>query len=117
MADCIAVVSDMIFATRIRSTAEKAGAECRVVHSKDGLCQALEDCAPKAVLIDMDCDGVSAEESIRIVKAQRPHARVVAFFSHVQSEQRTQALAAGADDVWPRSMFVQRLPGVLSKLS
>lgn len=113
MTDCIAVVTDMIFATRIQGTAEKAGAECRLANTQDALREALEACEPKTVLVDMDCAGLSAEESIRVVKARRPHARVVAFFSHVQTERRKQALAGGADDVWPRSTFVQRLPGVL----
>ena len=114
MADCIAVVSDLIFATRIKSTAEKTGDECQLVSTQDGLCQELEAYEPKAELVDMDCDGVSAEESIRLVKARWPRTRVIAFFSHVQTEQQKQALAAGADDVWPRSTFVQRLPSLLS---
>ena len=88
MTDCIAVVTDMIFATRIQGTAEKVGAKCRLANTQDALCEAIEAFDPKTVVVDMDCDGVSAEESIRVVKARRPHARVVAFFSHVRTERR-----------------------------
>ena len=110
MATCIAVVSDLIFSTRITATAKKLGATCRVVMTLDALKDALESDAPDLVLVDMNSQGVSAEDSIRMVKTRRPTARVVAFFSHVQTELLEQAESAGADDVWPRSAFVQRLP-------
>ena len=75
---------------------------------------ALESEQPETVLVDMHCDGISPEESIRAVKSLCPNARVVAFFSHVQTELMEQAKAAGADVVWPRSAFVQRLPELLA---
>ena len=114
MTNCIAVVSDLIFSTRITATAKKQGSTCRVVMTLNALQDALESDAPDLVLVDMNSQGVSAEESIRMVKTQRPTARVVAFFSHVQTELLEQAENAGADDVWPRSAFVQRLPELLN---
>jgi hypothetical protein len=38
---------------------------------------------------------------------------VVAFFSHVQTEFLEKAKAAGADEILPRSAFVQRLEQLL----
>ncbi len=110
----IAIVSDMIFATRITGTAEKIGTKCRVVNDPDALQDALESGKPRTVLVDMNCDGISPEEAIRTMKSQCTNARVVAFFSHVQTELKEQAKAAGADDAWPRSVFVQRLPELLA---
>ncbi len=110
---CIAIVSDMIFATRITGTAAKVGAKCKIVKDPSALHDALESDEPGTVLVDMNCDGISAEEAIRTVKSHRPNARVVAFFSHVQTELKEQAKAAGADDVWPRSVFVQQLQQLL----
>lgn len=114
MGSCIAIVSDMIFATRITATAESVGASCAIVKSPGTLQKALESENPRTVLVDMNCDGISPEEAIRTVKSHCPSARVVAFFSHVQTELMEQARAAGADDVWPRSVFVQRLPELLA---
>ena len=114
MGSCIAIVSDMIFASRITGTAAKVGAKCKIVKDPGALHDALESDEPGTVLVDMNCDGISPEEAIRTVKSQCPNARVVAFFSHVQTELREQAKAAGADDVWPRSVFVQRLPELLA---
>ncbi len=114
MGSSIAIVSDMIFATRITGTAAKVGAKCKIVKDPGALHDALESDEPGTVLVDMNCDGISPEEAIRTVKSQCPNARVVAFFSHVQTELREQAKAAGADDVWPRSVFVQLLPELLA---
>ena len=113
MGSCIAIVSDMIFATRIRGTAEKLGANCRIMNDPTDLQASLESENPGTVLVDMNCDGISPEEAIRTVKSHCPIARVVAFFSHVQTELMERARAAGADDAWPRSAFVQRLPQLL----
>ncbi len=110
MGRCIAIVSDMIFTTRITGTAEKVGTKCKIVKDAGALQDALESNEPGTVLVDMNCDGISPEEAIRTVKSQYPNARVVAFFSHVQTDLMEQAKAAGADDAWPRSAFVQRLP-------
>lgn len=113
MHGCIAIVSDMIFATRIASTAKKLGTACAIVNDVGGLRAALASGAPGTVLVDMHCDGMSPEEAIRTAKSVCPAARVVAFFSHVHTDLMEQAAAAGADDVWPRSVFVQRLEAVL----
>ncbi len=116
MGNCIAIVSDMIFATRITGTAQKVGVKCKVVNDPNALQDALESENPRTVLVDMNCDGISPEEAIRTVKTRCPTARVVAFFSHVQTELMEQARAAGADEVWPRSAFVQRLPQLLEDI-
>ena len=113
MSTCIAIVSDMIFATRITATAAKVGANCKIVKATGALQAALKSHEPGTVVVDMNCDGISPEKAIRTVKSQCPNARVVAFFSHVHTELMEQARAAGADDAWPRSVFVQRLPQLL----
>ena len=113
MGSCIAIVSDMIFASRISSTAKMVGTRCKIINNAGDLQSALESQELKTVLVDMSCDAISPEEAIRTVKSHCPSARVIAFFSHVQTELMEQAKAAGADDVWPRSTFVQRLPGLL----
>lgn len=113
MSSCLAIVSDMIFASRITGTAAKLGTPCQVVGDLPSLEAALSESEPKTVFVDMNLDGLSAGDAIRTVKALRPGARVIAFFSHVQTELMEQARSAGADDVWPRSLFVQKLQQVL----
>ena len=113
MNSCIAVVSDMIFATRISGTAQQLGAACNVVKNLDDLNAALESRPPQTVLVDMECEGLSPADAIRVVKATCADARVIAFFPHPQTDLMDQAKAAGADETIPRSAFVQRLPDLL----
>lgn len=108
----IAIVSDLIFATRIRATAESLGAECRIIAAPDGLETALREAAPSVVIVDMHVASLSPAEAIRKVKTAWPTTRVAAFSSHVQTELMASARVAGADDVWPRSKFVQELPSL-----
>ncbi len=114
MKSCIAIVSDLIFSSRIKGTAGKVGAKCKTVRSTCALSDALESETPETVLVDLQCDGISPEEAIRTVKEHSPTTRVVAYCSHVQTDLMEQAKAAGADEVWPRSVFVQRLPELLA---
>ena len=114
MDHCIGIVFDLIFAARITGTADKVGVKCKIVKDPGTLPDVLESENPRTVLVDMNCDGISPEEAVRTVKSRCPNARVVAFFSRVQTELKEQARAAEADDVWPRSAFVQRLPELLA---
>lgn len=125
----IAVVSDLLFATRIAQAARHAGVPCTVAADLRGLDAALAAPAaadsvpakrdeeptnpPLLTVVDMNVQGVSPTDAIRAVKARRPEAHVVAYFSHVQTAQAQEARAAGADEVLPRSAFVERLASLL----
>lgn len=109
---CLAVVSDLIFATRVRSTAESLGAACQVVATTDGIATALSTGDCDLVIIDMHVSSMSPTDAIRHIKLIRPGTRIVAFFSHVQTDLMRAAQEAGADEVWSRSKFVQELPGL-----
>jgi len=106
------VVSDLIFATRIRSTAESLGVACRIVTTEQGIAAALSGADVNLVIVDMHVSSMSPTDAIRQVKRLQSTARVVAFFSHVQTDLMRAAQEAGASDVWPRSKFVQELPGL-----
>ena len=115
MNGCLAIVSDLIFASRITGTAAKLGTECRVIRTLSSLEAAISESEPKTVLVDMSVESCAPDDAIRTAKTLCPGARVIAFFSHVQTELLERAQSAGADDVWPRSLFVQNLPQVLEE--
>ena len=114
MPHCIAIVSDLIFSSRITGTASQVGATCKVVKDLASLQDALEAGEADTVLMDLSCDGLAPQEAIRTIKSNCPGVRVVAFCSHVQTELMAQAKSAGADLVLPRSAFAQQLPQLLS---
>lgn len=114
MSDCIAIVSDLIFASRITGTAATAGVACTVVRTKQELERALAAESPALVLVDMNAEGLVVDAAITAVKTHYPGSRVVAFFSHVHTELKCRAETAGANEVLPRSVFVERLSDLLS---
>ena len=114
---CIALVADLMFSSRVSGTARQAGATCTIVRDAKGMKSAVTSNPPSVVLVDMDADSAEAQDAIRVAKSACPDARVIAFFSHVRADLKEQASLAGADDVWPRSVFVEALPDILGRVA
>lgn len=113
MAATVAVVTDLIFATKIRGTAEAQGGSVRLARDAAGLAAALGEGGVRLVIVDLNADRVDAAALVRLAKAAPGSPRVVAYFSHVQGELAKAAREAGADEVMARSSFVERLPGMV----
>ncbi len=113
----LAVVNDMIFATRIREAARSAGVELRTALTAGALGEALRGGAPALALFDLSDRRCPALELVRALCADPAGAAVptVGFFSHVEEQVRLAALAAGCGEVLPRSRFVQELPALLQR--
>jgi len=109
----VALVSDLIFATKIRSTAEVLGVSVELVRNIAGLVAAAGRGPIRRVIIDLNAEGLDAAAAIATAKGLpgRPH--VIAYLSHVQTELARIAGSAGADEVMPRSAFSGRLPEIL----
>lgn len=103
-----ALVDDLFFTSKISATAKQAGAE--VV-----FCRSAENVPADAgrICVDLNASMFDPINEIRKIKATRA-APIVAYLSHVQVDLKRRAEEAGADEVIPRSMFVQRLPELLS---
>ncbi len=109
----VAVVPDLFFAAKIAETARAAGASLE----RPAAAEALQRCRrapPDLVILDLGA-GPAMLELAGALKAD-PVTRavpIVGFYAHVDGATRDAALAAGADQVLPRSAFVARLPGLL----
>ena len=114
--------TDLIFATKIRATAEALGIPSRPTRNSDALRNRLEQVddgklnEPVAgVLIDLDLK----EEALVLIGQVKDHQAsipVVAFGSHVQTEFLESARQRGADFVMARSVFTATLPDILKRL-
>lgn len=114
----VALVTDLIFATKIKSTADATGVPVSVVRSLDALRQAAGDTGgARLAIIDLGAAGVDTIEAIRAVKATALATRAIAYASHVETALMQQASDAGADLVLPRSKFSADLPELLRKYS
>lgn len=111
--------ADLIFATRIRSTAESLGLTTRPVRNAEMLRKRLEqedDGKPNepvsALMLDLD----TGEEGLPLIdqtKEHDPTIPVIAFGAHVAVDLLEAARAHGADTVMPRGAFTTQLPALL----
>ena len=107
----VAALDDLMFVSRVRTTASAVGVSVKVVRSvADGLEQARQ-LKPARLLVDLNGRAFDPLALIEAVKADPALAatRIVAFVSHVQADTIAAARGAGADEVIARSAFVKRL--------
>ena len=114
MTQVVAVLTDLIFASRIMGVAKDVGVEVRIARDVGALQKALDVGGVRQVIVDMSLPPDVATEAIRAAKSTASPPQVTAFFSHVQTELREMAREAGADAMLPRSVFVEQLAELLS---
>ena len=108
MSGVVIVVDDMFFASKIRAVAEAVGVEVSFPRNKDVLIEKARDA--KLIIVDLHNQKLDPIELAR----QLSGVKLIGFFSHVETELRQKALAAGYDQVLPRSAFVRELPQILN---
>jgi hypothetical protein len=105
VARVVAVVPDLMFASRIEATLGAAGHEVAIVRSPDELGAA--EAGPDVVVADL------GEVDPEAIAGQRP---VLGFYSHVDLETRERAESAGVDLVVPRSRMAREMPALVDSL-
>ena len=112
----IAVVDDMFFASKIRAVAEAVGVEISFPRSQEALLEKARETRPRLILVDLHNQKLDAVALAKALKSDNGLRGVplVGFFSHVHTELRRDALAAGFDQVLPRSVFASDLPKILT---
>lgn len=108
----VALVSDLVFDSKVRAAAAAAGVTAKVVRTPADVLAALP--TAEGVILDLGAGGAGDPVAlVGTIRAQCPQLPLVAFLSHVEVELAAAARAAGATEVLPRSAFVQRLPCLL----
>jgi CheY-like chemotaxis protein len=115
----LALVPDLMFATRIESALGYLGYRPMVVKDAPSLLTAAHVQAPALVLVlvDLAAAGVDVPAAITALKAS-PVTRaipLVAFGPHLDEAARAAAQAAGADAVVANSKLALDLPGLLAR--
>ena len=110
----VAVVPDLFFATRIAGTAAQLGVALEQPDAAAAL-DSIRRAPPDLVILDLAATGdpLALAHALRADPATRA-IPVVGFYPHVDNELRARALAAGLDQVLPRSAFTARLASLLS---
>ena len=115
MPDGLMLTRDLMFTSKVTSTAASLGLRIEVVGTEEQLGLRLSAAVPRAVFLDLslaDLDPVRIVAALPLV--DRP--RVIAFGSHVDEVRLNAARAAGCDDVMPRSKFAATLPELLPRV-
>ena len=112
----IAAVDDMLFASKIRATAEALGVNIKFHRRLDSLVSAAGEQLPQLILVDLHNKKLNPIELARELKSNESLRAIplLGFFSHVQTDLQRQAVEAGYDKVIPRSVFSRDLAKILA---
>lgn len=135
------LAADLIWASKIKATAESLGVACRPVRNMEMLEARLADSDVRALVLDLDVAEMAMQMVGRAKREQRmedpprrggseaeqPGAggakasvraiRVLAFGPHVAREELNAAKQAGADEVLTRGAFDHNMDQVLLRLA
>lgn len=108
----IALQDDLFFGVKIEHAAKRAGLSVTFVKSEQAVMEALAK-TPAILIVDLNTPSVDPPALIGRVKSEFPSVPAIGYVSHVQTELRERASAAGFDAVLPRSVFSARLEEIL----
>ena len=113
--DGLLLTRDLMFTSKITSTAASLGLRIEVVGTVEQLNLRVADAAPRVVFLDLSLTDIDLVQIVTALPiAARP--QVIAFGSHVDEARLNAARDAGCDDVMPRSKFSSTLPELLQRV-
>lgn len=113
--DGLLLTRDLMFTSKVTSTAASLGLWIEVVGTVEQLRLRVTAATPRAVFLDLslsDLDPIQVMAALPVTG--RP--QVIAFGSHVDEARLNAARDAGCDDVLPRSKFSSTLPELLQRI-
>ena len=113
----LAVVDDLMFTSKIRTTASQLGVTVVVARSRAAALSAARAERPTLVILDLNSVRIEQRGIVADLKSDPALAGIatVGFASHVHTAVIEEARAAGVTEVMARSAFTQRLPELLSR--
>jgi PleD family two-component response regulator len=112
----LALVDDLMFASKIRSAAAQLGIQVSFERSSEAALASMRTNPPSLVIFDLNNPRTHPIATQTAMKQDQTLAsiRTVGFVSHVDAATIDAARAAGVGEVLPRSAFSARLPELLS---
>jgi CheY-like chemotaxis protein len=112
----LAIVDDLMFASKIRSAAGQLGIPVTFARSSAAALDAIRETAPALVILDLNnprTDPLGTVAALKRDPAMKA-IRTVGYASHVLTEVIDAARQAGVDEVLARSAFTARLSEILA---
>jgi PleD family two-component response regulator len=111
----LAVLDDLLFTSKIRTTANQLGVSIAFARSSTGALDDMRKNRPALVILDLNNPRTDPLGTVGAMKADPELAAIptLGFASHVQVDVIDAAKRAGVGEVLARSAFAQRLPEIL----
>jgi DNA-binding NarL/FixJ family response regulator len=111
----LVAVDDLLFSSKIRTTARQAGVELTFARSPAEILEHARTIRPSLVIVDLNSAKAEPIETIAALKRDAATAtiRTIGFASHVHTALIDAARQAGVDEVMPRSAFASHLAEIL----
>jgi len=112
----LAVLDDLLFTSKIKTTANQLGIAVAFARSAENALAEMRKAAPTLVILDLNNPRTNPLQIVAAMKETPALASVptVGFASHVQVDVINAARAAGVGDVLARSAFTQNLAAILT---
>jgi CheY-like chemotaxis protein len=113
----LAILDDLMFSSKIKTTAKQLGTTVTFARSSDGALADMRAKRPALVILDLNNPRTNPLAIVAAMKADPALAAIpiVGYASHVQVDVINAARNAGVDQVLARSGFVEHLPEILSR--
>ena len=112
MARVVAFIPDLLFGSNVLGALRAAGHDAVLASDAEAVGRELP--GADALVVDLTADADQRIEQLRAVP--RPGIKTLAFYSHVETDVRAQAEAAGFDLVIPRSRMAREGAALVSRL-
>ena len=113
----LAVLDDLMFTSKIRTTANQLGVAVAFARSADSALTEMRKSPPALVILDLNNPRTQPLAIVGAMKADAALASIptVGYASHVQTDVIEAARAAGVQEVLARSAFTQHLASILQR--
>ncbi|HXI31722.1 MAG TPA: response regulator [Vicinamibacterales bacterium] len=113
----LAVLDDLMFTSKIKTTAGQLGVAVTFARSADAALAAMRQAAPSVVILDLNNARIDPLGIVASMKAEPELASIptVGYVSHVQTDVIIAARQAGVGEVMARSAFTQQLAEILKR--
>jgi len=113
----LAVLDDLMFTSKIRTTANQLGVAVAFARSADSALTEMRKSPPALVILDLNNPRTQPLAIVAAMKADAALASIptVGYASHVQTDVIEAARTAGVQEVLARSAFTQHLASILQR--
>jgi len=113
----LALVDDLFFSSKITSTGQLCGVPIQLLTTREDLIKHANLDTVKLIIIDLNGKNTEPFQAISEIRSypKLSQLKILAYFSHVQTDLHEKALHAGACWVLPRSVFSGHLAKILKE--